>query len=111
MPRAALGQNGRIFKCLKFRSMVRDSETRLEELLRSCDRTRAEWDANQKLSSDPRVHAFGVFLRRSSMDELPQLLNVLRGDMSLVGPRPILPEQAVLYGNDSSPPTRASSLG
>src|SRR5580704_14730753 len=81
-----IGRNGRMFKCLKFRSMVLDADRRLAELLASDPYARAEWDRDHKLKCDPRITRVGAFLRRSSLDELPQLFNVLRGDMSIVGP-------------------------
>jgi len=92
-----VGKNGRIFKLWKFRSMVPDAEKALETYLASDPAARAEWDANQKLRHDPRLTPIGAFIRRYSLDELPQLWNVLLGDMSLVGPRPMLPSQRSLY--------------
>jgi lipopolysaccharide/colanic/teichoic acid biosynthesis glycosyltransferase len=93
-----IGRDGRLFKCLKFRSMVVDSEARLQALL-ACDPiARAEWERDFKLGDDPRVTPLGNFLRRSSLDELPQIINVLRGEMSLVGPRPIVPSEVARYG-------------
>jgi lipopolysaccharide/colanic/teichoic acid biosynthesis glycosyltransferase len=94
-----VGRDGRMFGCLKFRSMVMDADRRLAALLDSDDAARAEWDATRKLKNDPRVTAVGRFLRASSLDELPQLINVLRGEMSLVGPRPVQAgELAAFYG-------------
>ena len=93
-----IGRGGRHFPCLKFRSMAVDAEARLEKLLASDPQAQREWAANHKLQVDPRVTKVGDFLRRSSLDELPQLLNVLRGEMSLVGPRPVVHAEAVHYG-------------
>lgn len=94
-----VGRGGRRFGCLKFRSMVTDSAARLEALLDQDPEARAEWNATRKLRHDPRITWVGRFLRASSLDELPQLINVLRGDMSLVGPRPVIAaELAAHYG-------------
>ena len=84
-----VGRGGKLFGCLKFRSMVIDSQARLEDLLANDPAARAEWDATRKLKNDPRITRIGRFLRSTSLDELPQLINVLRGEMSLVGPRPV----------------------
>ena len=84
-----VGRGGKLFGCLKFRSMVIDSQARLESLLASDPAARAEWEATRKLKNDPRITPIGRFLRSTSLDELPQLINVLRGEMSLVGPRPV----------------------
>ena len=93
-----IGLNGREFSCLKFRSMLVDSEARLRQLLAESAEARAEWDRDHKLRNDPRITPIGTFLRRSSLDELPQLFNVLAGDMSIVGPRPIVTAEAKRYG-------------
>jgi Undecaprenyl-phosphate galactose phosphotransferase WbaP len=84
-----VGRGGKLFGCLKFRSMVVDSQARLESLLANDPVARAEWEATRKLKNDPRITRIGRFLRSTSLDELPQLINVLRGEMSLVGPRPV----------------------
>ncbi|CCF18455.1 Exopolysaccharide production protein exoY [Pseudorhizobium banfieldiae] len=95
-----IGRHGRSFNCLKFRTMVRDADLRLAELLDSCPKSQKQWLDAQKLSNDPRVNRLGRFLRKSSLDELPQLINILRGEMSIVGPRPIVHEEAVRYGRN-----------
>ncbi len=93
-----IGRGGRTFPCLKLRTMVRDSEDRLRRLLESDPAARAEWAMDQKLRMDPRITPLGRFLRKSSLDELPQLVNVLVGHMSLVGPRPIVAAEVERYG-------------
>lgn len=93
-----IGYGGRTFKCLKFRSMVVDAEPRLQALLARDPAARAEWEIDHKLRNDPRVTRLGSLLRKSSLDELPQLLNVLRGEMSIVGPRPIVAAEICRYG-------------
>ncbi|PZQ94886.1 MAG: sugar transferase [Cereibacter sphaeroides] len=92
-----LGQGGRIFTLWKLRSMVPNADERLEAHLAQNPAAREEWDHTQKLRDDPRITRMGRILRKCSADELPQLWNVLKGDMSLVGPRPMMPEQASLY--------------
>lgn len=94
---ARVGRNGRIFNMVKLRSMVPDAEARLEGHISTDPAARAEWDAYQKLSNDPRITPLGNLLRRTSLDELPQLWNVLTGDMALVGPRPMMEHQRPLY--------------
>lgn len=84
-----VGRGGKLFGCLKFRSMVIDSQARLDALLANDPAARAEWEATRKLKNDTRITRIGRFLRSTSLDELPQLINVLRGEMSLVGPRPV----------------------
>lgn len=93
-----IGRDGRSFKCLKFRSMVVDAESRLQTLLAGDAMARAEWEVDHKLRSDPRVTRLGYLLRKTSLDELPQLINVLRGEMAIVGPRPIVAAEVVRYG-------------
>lgn len=93
-----VGKDGRRFGCLKLRSMVVGAEAKLAALLKSDPVAAAEWAETQKLENDPRVTGFGRFLRRSSLDELPQLLNVLKGEMSLVGPRPVTEDEIKRYG-------------
>ncbi|MEO1420597.1 MAG: sugar transferase [Pseudomonadota bacterium] len=92
-----VGLGGRTFRIWKFRSMVHDADKILSSYLDANPAARAEWDATQKLKDDPRITPIGKFIRKSSIDELPQLINVLLGDMSLVGPRPMLPEQQSMY--------------
>lgn len=92
-----IGLGGRPFKCLKFRTMVTDSDAALTKVLTTDPAAAREWAANRKLAVDPRVTRLGRFLRRSSLDELPQVFNVLRGEMSLVGPRPVVFEELVRY--------------
>lgn len=92
-----LGKSGRHFRMWKFRSMVANADQQLEAYLASDPAARQEWDSTQKLKRDPRITRIGRFIRKSSLDELPQLWNVLRGDMSIIGPRPMMVEQAVHY--------------
>lgn len=94
-----VGRNGRPFTCLKFRTMVLDAEQALATHLASDPHARREWEAYQKLEHDPRITGLGGFLRKTSLDELPQLLNILAGQMSVVGPRPIVPTEIERYGD------------
>lgn len=93
-----IGLHGKEFWCFKFRSMAIDAEQRLVELLAHNPAAKEEWDRDHKLRNDPRITAIGLFLRKSSLDELPQLINVLIGDMSVVGPRPIVDAERKRYG-------------
>ncbi len=85
-----IGKNGKTFRCYKFRTMQRDAEEKLMEILEDNEEVRNEWEKSWKLKEDPRVTRIGKFLRRTSLDELPQIFNVIKGEMSLVGPRPYL---------------------
>lgn len=93
-----VGKNGKSFPCYKFRSMCVDAKQMLEKYLRENPEARMEWERDFKLKNDPRVTPIGEFLRRTSLDELPQIFNVLKGEMSLVGPRPIVQEEVPRYG-------------
>lgn len=93
-----IGRGGRPFPCLKFRTMLVDSDRVLMDHLSAHPEALAEWIADRKLRNDPRITALGRFLRKSSLDELPQLFNVVTGAMSLVGPRPIVAEEIHRYG-------------
>ncbi|WP_283949955.1 sugar transferase [Roseicella aquatilis] len=99
-PRVGLG--GRLFPCFKFRSMVTDADARLARLLATDPVAAAEWATRRKLPADPRITRIGAFMRRTSLDELPQLLNVLRGEMSLVGPRPVVAEELRLHYGEAA---------
>lgn len=93
-----IGKGGVPFYCLKFRSMENNAEEKLQALLATCPESRAAWDRDQKLSNDPRITPIGRILRKTSLDELPQFWNVLVGDMSIVGPRPIIDSERGRYG-------------
>jgi exopolysaccharide production protein ExoY len=92
------GRGGRRFRCYKFRSMRPDAEIYLKQLLSTDPVLRREWEQTHKLKQDPRITPLGDFLRRSSLDELPQLFNIIRGEMSIVGPRPIVDSEIHHYG-------------
>jgi undecaprenyl-phosphate galactose phosphotransferase len=94
-----VGQHGRMFRCFKFRSMRRNADSHMARYLERNSDAREEWNRAFKLQCDPRITPWGSFLRRTSLDELPQLFNVLRGEMSLVGPRPIVPAEVERYQN------------
>jgi len=98
---ARVGRGGRSFRCLKFRTMHQDGDQRLAQLLATDPASAAEWSRTRKLDRDPRVSGVGSLLRKTSLDELPQLINVLRGEMSLVGPRPITPDELSRYGTSA----------
>jgi exopolysaccharide production protein ExoY len=96
-----VGRDGKLFECLKFRTMVPDADKVLYRLLEQRPELKAEWIRDHKLRHDPRVTTIGRFLRRTSLDELPQIWNVIRGEMSLVGPRPVVREELFRYGRNS----------
>ena len=93
-----IGKNGKTFKCWKFRSMCINSQEILKEILETNPQMRAEWEKDHKFVNDPRVTKFGKFLRKTSLDELPQIINILVGDMSFIGPRPVTEEELFKYG-------------
>lgn len=97
-----VGRNGKLFKCWKVRSMVVDAESRLQAHLDANPEAAAEWERDHKLTSDPRISRLGRFLRKTSLDELPQIWNVLKGEMSFVGPRPIVTKELPKYGSNAS---------
>jgi len=94
-----VGFGGKYFDCLKFRTMATDASTRLRDLLDSDPVAAAEWTTTRKLRHDPRVTTIGAVLRKSSLDELPQLFNVLKGEMSIVGPRPVTQDELGRYSD------------
>ncbi|MEM6416011.1 MAG: sugar transferase [Pseudomonadota bacterium] len=95
-----VGKNGVEFDCYKFRSMVLNAEDMIDEIIENDPVRKQEWLSERKFTDDPRVTKIGDFLRRKSFDELPQLINVLRGEMSMIGPRPIVREETLKYGNN-----------
>ena len=97
-----IGKYGKTFNCYKFRTMVVDAEQQLELFLQCQPELRVQWENERKLKNDPRVNGFGRFLRIHSLDELPQLINVIRGEMSLVGPRPVVEAELKRFGSDAS---------
>nr|WP_159586721.1 sugar transferase [Chelativorans xinjiangense] len=94
-----VGRDGKTFDCLKFRTMRRDADKVLHDLLSTSEAARGEWSTQHKLRRDPRIHRLGRFLRMTSLDEIPQFINVLRGEMSIVGPRPIVEDEIPRYGD------------
>ena len=92
-----VGKNGKIFKVLKFRSMYMNADQKLKDILENDLQVKEEWEKNFKLKNDPRITPIGKFLRKTSLDELPQFINVLKGDMSVVGPRPVVEEELIKY--------------
>lgn len=95
-----VGKNGKLFYCYKFRTMMVNAQEELERIFEKDPLAQAEWQSLFKLKDDPRITKVGKFLRRTSLDELPQVFNVLKGEMSLVGPRPIVEEELVRYENN-----------
>ncbi len=92
-----VGKGGKKFKLFKFRTMYADAEERLKEILENNEKYLEEWNKKRKISSDPRITRIGRFLRRFSLDELPQFINILKGDMSLIGPRPVTEDELEKY--------------
>ncbi|WP_170761178.1 sugar transferase [Ruegeria lacuscaerulensis] len=97
-----IGKNGKPFKCWKIRSMVVNAESRLQAYLDANPEAAEEWERDHKLTNDPRINRLGHILRKTSLDELPQIWNVLRGEMSFVGPRPVVAIELVKYGSSAS---------
>lgn len=97
-----VGRGGKKFGCYKFRSMYFDADKRLEELLKNNPELKKEWEKNFKLKNDPRITPIGSFLRKTSLDEFPQFWNVLKGDLSVVGPRPVIQDEIVKYYGDKA---------
>jgi len=93
------GKNGKMFRCYKLRSMIPNATEELKTLLANDLNARREWNMTQKLQDDPRITRIGKFIRKTSIDELPQFINVLKGDMSIVGPRPIVESEVSKYGS------------
>ncbi|PWJ82394.1 exopolysaccharide production protein ExoY [Pseudaminobacter salicylatoxidans] len=97
-----IGHNGTVFRCWKFRTMVQNGDEVLAAHLAANPGDREEWNATRKLQNDPRVTRVGAVLRKLSLDELPQIVNILRGEMSFVGPRPVVKDELELYGKAAS---------
>lgn len=98
-----IGRGGRPFKCYKFRTMYLDADQRLHSLLQNNPEMLLEWQETRKIKKDPRITAIGKFLRKASLDELPQFWNVLKGDLSIVGPRPVVLDEVVQHLRDKAP--------
>ena len=98
-----VGRNGCIINVLKFRTMFSDADERLQKILARDPEKRREWEVSFKIKDDPRITAIGKFLRKTSLDELPQIFNVITGDMSLIGPRPVVPYELETYYKDNAP--------
>lgn len=92
-----IGRGGKTFRCYKFRSMYMNADQRLKDILAAHPHLQEEWKKNYKLKNDPRITPFGAFLRKTSLDELPQFWNVLKGDLSVVGPRPVVKDEIIKY--------------
>ena len=97
-----IGKDGKKFKVLKFRSMYMDADKKLKEILEKDPKAKEEWEKTFKLKNDPRITPIGKFLRKTSLDELPQFINVIKGDMSVVGPRPVVEEELIKYYKDKA---------
>ena len=97
-----VGKGGKKFKVLKFRSMYMDADKKLKEILENDPKAKEEWEKTFKLKNDPRITPIGKFLRKTSLDELPQFINVLKGEMSVVGPRPVVEEELIKYYKDKA---------
>lgn len=98
-----IGRGGKTFRCFKFRSMYADSDERLKELLKNNPEMKEEWDRSHKLKNDPRITPIGKFIRKTSLDEFPQFLNVLKGDLSVVGPRPVVRAEVNKHLKEKAP--------
>ncbi|MGZ3633894.1 MAG: sugar transferase [Parachlamydiaceae bacterium] len=98
-----IGRGGKPFPCYKFRTMYSDANDRLQELLHSQQSLKEEWESSFKLKNDPRVTPLGSFLRKTSLDELPQFWNVIRGDLSVVGPRPVVQQEIQKHFGEKAP--------
>ena len=97
-----VGKDGKKFKMLKFRSMCMNADKKLKEILKNDSKAKEEWEKTFKLKNDPRITPIGKFLRKTSLDELPQFINVLKGEMSVVGPRPVVEEELKKYYKDKA---------